>query len=97
MTDETRTQTAAHDALAKRIIALAAQQAVVDPAEVSPASHFEADLNYDSLAKVEFAMELEDAFGITISDELMGEVQTVGEAIDGVRALVDDGGGGASA
>lgn len=89
-------QTQQHDALAARVIGLAAAQVSVDPAEVSPGTHFDADLNYDSLEKVEFAMELEEAFAITIPDELMAEIQTVGQAIDGVRVLVA-GGGGASA
>lgn len=86
-----------HDELTERVIALAAQQVQIDPAEVSASTHFEADLNYDSLEKVEFQMELEDAFDITIPDDLAAEIKTVGQAIAGVRALTADAAGGASA
>ncbi len=62
--------------------AIAAAQAGVDPAAVTEATHFQADLNYDSLDSVEFVMLLEDAFELSIADEEAEKVQTVGAAVD---------------
>lgn len=39
------------------------------------------DLHYDSLHAVEFVMQLEEEFGIEISDDTANDVQTVGDAI----------------
>jgi acyl carrier protein len=55
--------------LARKIVEMAAEEGGVEPATVSPASHFQDDLKYDSLSTVEFAMALEEEFEIAIPDE----------------------------
>jgi acyl carrier protein len=71
----------------EKVCMLAAEQAVVSRAEVGPESHFVRDLNYDSLAQVEFIIELEDAFGISVPDEQAETVKTVGDAIELIVAF----------
>jgi acyl carrier protein len=39
------------------------------------------DLGADSLAVVELVMAIEDAFGISIDEEKMKEIQTVGDIV----------------
>lgn len=46
------------------------------PVEVTAATSFE-DLNFDSLDRVDLVMQVEEKFGITLSEDLM--VDTVGE------------------
>lgn len=79
-----------HDrnSITAKVCHLAAAQVAADPATVGPATNFIADLNYDSLDVVDFTMNLEDAFDITVSDERANEVKTVGEAIELVLAAL---------
>jgi acyl carrier protein len=49
--------------------------------QVSPASRFQEDLDADSLDLVEAVLALEEEFGVTIPEEEMEGVKTVGQAI----------------
>ena len=65
-----------------RVIELSAEQAGVAPAEVTVEHDFYADLNFDSLDITEFAMNVEDEFGVTFPDEAIENVRKVSNAID---------------
>ena len=67
--------------LLSRITQLAADQVGVLPSEISPASHFQNDLGFDSLDVAEFVMELEDQFDIHIEDADVEKLTTVGEVV----------------
>jgi acyl carrier protein len=53
----------------------------VDASAVRPEADFSNDLGADSLDKVEFIMDVEKEFGISIPDEEAEKLQTVGQAI----------------
>lgn len=58
----------------------------VDPSEIRDDVRFRDDLDADSLDLYELVMELEDAYGISMSEEEATRIETVGDAVDFVFA-----------
>ena len=56
--------------------------------KITPATSFINDLGADSLDTVELVMEFEDEFDINIPDEDAEKIQTVGDAINYIKAKV---------
>jgi acyl carrier protein len=63
-----------------------ADELEVDPGRVTDATHFRNDLDADSLDLYTLVQELEDTYGVTMSDEQAARIQTVGQAVDFVLA-----------
>jgi acyl carrier protein len=59
-----------------------ADELELDPARVSEATHFKQDLDADSLDLYSLVQELEDTYGVKMSDEQAARIQTVGQAVD---------------
>jgi acyl carrier protein len=53
---------------------------------ITPETRFREDLDADSLDLYELVMELEDRYGIRVSEEEAAELRTVGDAVDFVSA-----------
>ena len=60
----------------------------VDPAEISEGTRFSEDLDADSLDLYELVMELEDSYGIRVSEEEAARIKTVGDAVDFVAERI---------
>jgi acyl carrier protein len=60
----------------------------VDPERVKAETRFREDLDADSLDLYELVMELEDRYGIRVSEEEAAQIATVGDAVDFVCARV---------
>ena len=58
----------------------------VDPARIDEATHFKEDLDADSLDLYTLVQELEDSYGVRMSDDQAARIQTVGQAVDFVLA-----------
>ena len=58
----------------------------VDPAAIGEGTRFKEDLEADSLDLYTLVQELEDTYGVAMSDEQAARIHTVAEAIDFVLA-----------
>ncbi len=71
--------------LQERVQGVVAEQLGVEPEKVTRDAEFVQDLNADSLDLVELIMQLEEEFGIEISDEEATNIVSVGDAIDFIQ------------
>ncbi|HEU4978636.1 MAG TPA: acyl carrier protein [Solirubrobacteraceae bacterium] len=58
----------------------------VDPSRIGEDTRFKEDLEADSLDLYTLVQELEDSYGVKMSDEEASRILTVGQAIDFVLA-----------
>lgn len=65
-----------------RVRKVTVEELSVKEEEVLESSSFQDDLGADSLDVVELVMALEDEFGIEIPDDEVGEIKTVGAAVE---------------
>ena len=72
--------------VASRCIDIIAKAKNIPPDTITLASTF-AELNIDSLDKINISFEVEEAFNIEIPDDSLGTILTVGDMVDGVTKL----------
>ena len=60
----------------------------IDPADITEETRFREDLDADSLDLYELVMELEDTYGVSMSEEEAERILTVGAAVDFVSERV---------
>ena len=58
----------------------------IDPARIDDATNFRKDLEADSLDLHTLVQELEDSYGVKMTDEEAATIVTVGQAVDFVLA-----------
>jgi acyl carrier protein len=58
----------------------------VDPASIDESTRFRQDLEADSLDLYTLVQELEDSYGVRMTDEEAARILTVGQAVDFVLA-----------
>jgi acyl carrier protein len=74
------------DAVFSLIRAHLADELEVDPEAIQDSTRFREDLDADSLDLYTLVQELEDSYGVRISDEEATRILTVGQAVDFVLA-----------
>ena len=72
--------------IAPTIIDLIAAQKSLPPETISPASTFD-ELQMDSLDKINLSFEVEEHFAISIPDNALDSLRTVGDVIAGVQRI----------
>ena len=70
----------------ERVARIVCNQMGTTSEKISPETSFVNDLGADSLDTVELVMEFEDEFEISIPDEDAEKIQTVGAAINYIKA-----------
>jgi acyl carrier protein len=63
-----------------------ADELELDPETITESTRFKEDLEADSLDLYTLVQELEDSYGVRISDEEAARILTVGQAVDFVLA-----------
>jgi len=74
------------DEVLQRIREHLADELDLDPETIGPDARFKEDLEADSLDLYTLVQELEDTYGVTMSDEQAARILTVGQAADFVIA-----------
>jgi acyl carrier protein len=70
----------------ERVTKIIVDRLGVDESEVKLEASFKEDLGADSLDVVELVMELEDEFGMEISDDDAEKISTVGDAVNYIQS-----------
>ena len=63
-----------------------ADELELDPGRITEQTHLRDDLDADSLDLYSLVQELEDTYGLTMTDEQAAGIQTVAQAVDFVVA-----------
>jgi acyl carrier protein len=66
----------------ERIRAHLADELEIDPDAIEEPTRFREDLEADSLDLYTLVQELEDTYGVKVSDEQAAKILTVGQAVD---------------
>jgi acyl carrier protein len=70
------------DEVLEKVRAHLATELEADPGRITDGTRFREDLDADSLDLYELVMELEDSYGVKVSEEQAAEIETVGQAVD---------------
>jgi acyl carrier protein len=73
--------------IAARVTEIIARSKSLPVESVTPASTFDA-LQIDSLDKINLTFEIEEVFKISIPDDSLTSLRTVGDVIHGVQTLI---------
>ena len=83
---KSETYTSSMEDIDTPIINLIARSKSISPDSITAATTFD-ELNIDSLDKINLSFEVEELFSIQIPDAALNSLRTVGDVIEGVRAL----------
>ena len=79
------------EAVLERIREHLATELEIDPGRIEEGTRFKEDLDADSLDLYTLVQELEDSYGVKMSDEQAAQILSVGQAVDFVLAHAPSG------
>lgn len=71
----------------EKIVNLIADKLCKKPSQIKPESRLVEDLGADSLDVVELIMAFEDEFGVSLPDEEIAKLKTVGDIVKFINGL----------
>ena len=71
----------------EKVKELVAEQLGISQDEIKPESNIVEDLGADSLDVIEMLMTLEEEYGISIPDDQIGQVKTIGQIVQLIENL----------
>ena len=71
----------------RKVIGLNAKKKKLDPSAISPASTFQ-ELGIDSLDGIDLVFTFEDEFNISIPDQVVQRMKSVGQVIEALREVL---------
>jgi len=71
----------------RKVIGLIAKKKKLDPAAITPASTFQ-ELGIDSLDGIDLVFTFEDEFNISIPDQVVQKMKSVGQVIEALREVL---------
>jgi acyl carrier protein len=77
-----------HREIEQKVVQIIAEQLDKDPSQIRMESRFIEDLGADSLDVMQIVMNLEEAFGVQISEEDTEKIRTVGDAVQFIAQYV---------
>jgi acyl carrier protein len=76
------------EAVLEKVRSHLASELGVDAGTINEDTHFRNDLEADSLDLYELVMELEDTYGVKMSEQEAEDITTVGQAVDFVAERI---------
>lgn len=73
-----------HATILSKVVALVAENLEVEEAQLTEASRFE-DLGADSFDLLELVTAMEDEFGLTMDDDSLADIATVGDVVRAIE------------
>ena len=72
----------------EKVKALLADQLQIDPSEIKMESRLFEDLHADSANVMIMVMDVEEAFNITVDDDVLPNIRTVGDVVEYLEKTV---------
>ena len=72
----------------EKVVKLLADQLQIDPSEIKRESRLFEDLHADSANVMIMVMDIEEAFNITVDDDVLPSIHTVGDVVDYLEKTV---------
>jgi acyl carrier protein len=76
--------------VAERVKAVTARMLKVDPGRIRQESHFVRDLGAESIQSIELVAAFEEEFDIEMDQDEALAVQTIGDAVDYIRKVIQE-------
>jgi len=73
----------------KEVVSIISNVSGVDEAEITPETNFVKDLEIDSIKAIEITVAIEKRFKVSVRDEDIPNITTVGKAVNLVNSLVN--------